>query len=113
MQAARAQAKLLSHTYATAAANASTGMQMSSSSLPQTTMSSFSHPLSDSAALAQAVARLDAFRSSSGDTALDRPRGSGASWGGRSSDERRREEEAQSESDPGGSQSRVSNGVTS
>ena len=80
-------------------------MQTTSPNLPQ--VSSRSVTPSDSANLAQAVAALDTFRSDSGDTGLDRQRESGTS-GGRSSDERRREEAGQSEQTASPSQSKVS-----
>ena len=57
--------------------------------------------------LAQSIAASESLHSGSGDTGIDRGRGSGTSWG-RSSDDRRQGEASQSEQGEGGSDTKVS-----
>ncbi|DBA65952.1 TPA: Transcription factor [Trebouxia sp. C0005] len=59
-------------------------------------------PSPDLASLAQSIAAPESLHSGSGDTGIDRGRGSGTSWG-RSSDERRQGEASQSEQGEGAS----------
>ncbi|KAL0049671.1 hypothetical protein WJX82_007237 [Trebouxia sp. C0006] len=78
-------------------------MQAGPSSIPPALASSLVlTPSPDLASLAESVAASESLPSGSGDTGIDRGRGSGTSWG-RSSDDRRQGEASQSEQGGGGS----------
>ncbi len=85
-------------------------MQAGPSSLPPALASSMAlTPSPDLASLAQSVAASESLHSGSGDTGVDRGRGSGTSWG-RSSDDRRQGEffeASQSEQGGAGSDTKV------
>ena len=82
-------------------------MQAGPSSVPPALASSLVlTPSPDLASLAQSVAASESLHSGSGDTGVDRGRGSGASWG-RSSEERSQGEASQSEQGGRGSDTKV------
>ena len=83
-------------------------MQAGPSSMPPALASTLVlTPSPDLASLAQSIAAPESLHSGSGDTGIDRGRGSGTSWG-RSSDERRQGEASQSEQGEGASDTKVS-----